>query len=52
MTCSASLVPSWPPPLIFDVAGYGCAALKTWGEDLFVNFAEEHVRDIYYNLQP
>jgi hypothetical protein len=40
----------WPPPLIFDVT-YGCAALKMWGEHMFVNFAEEHVRNIYYNRE-
>ncbi|KAF8960923.1 hypothetical protein BDZ97DRAFT_1940255 [Flammula alnicola] len=38
----------WPPPLIFDVA-YGCVALKTWGVTEFVQFAQEHTKEIYYN---
>ncbi|KAF8960929.1 hypothetical protein BDZ97DRAFT_2035202 [Flammula alnicola] len=38
----------WPPPLVFDVA-YGCVTLKTWGVAEFVQFAQEHTKEIYYN---
>ena len=39
----------WPPDLIFDIA-YGCAALKAWGAGDFVQFMQEHTRNIYYDF--
>ena len=38
----------WPPPLIFDAA-YGCAAFRTWGIPVFIDFARTQTRIIYYN---
>lgn len=40
----------WPPPLIFDVA-YGCAALRAWGEDAFVQFCRMRAKGIYDGLR-